>query len=153
VQASLAPLLATGDLRPNLILAAVVAVTLAFGLGPGATWAFVGGLTANLLTTDPLGTIPLGLLAVAGLTTLAARGLGRANLPLALVAGALGSLVLDVASFAGVLLQGGAGVPPDLRGIVLAVLPTAILNGALAGGLFILARAVSSRFGREPSLV
>ena len=66
-----------GDVRPNLILAAVVAVTALLGLGAGATWAFVGGLTANLLTTDALGTIPLGLLLVAGMVTLLSRVLGR----------------------------------------------------------------------------
>ena len=49
VHASLAPVLAVGDLRPNLILAFVVAVTALLGLGSGAMWAFLGGLTANLL--------------------------------------------------------------------------------------------------------
>jgi cell shape-determining protein MreD len=146
-------LAATGDLRPNLILAAVIAMTLVFGLGPGTTWAFVGGLTTNLLTTDPLGTIPLGLLAVAGLTALAARGLGRGSVALALAAGAGGSLLLDAASAAALALSGG-GASPDVGGVAWALLPTAVVNGVLAGLFFLLARALSARFGsREPSLV
>jgi cell shape-determining protein MreD len=149
----LAPLAATGDLRPNLILAAVVAMTMVFGLGAGATWAFVGGLTVNLLTTDPLGTIPLGLLTVAGLTAAAMRALGRGPLGLAIVAGAAGSLLLDAASAASLALSDG-GASPNLGGVVWALAPTAVLNGVLAGLLFLLARAVSARFGgREPSLV
>lgn len=130
----------------------MVAVTICFGIGPGATWAFVGGLTANLLTTDPLGTIPLGLLAVSGFVALGVRGLGRSPLALALLGGAVGSLLLDAASAVVIFLQ-GAGVSPDLAGIGLAILPTAILNGALAGAFFLVARAVADRFGREPSLV
>ena len=50
IHASLAPLLAMGDVRPNLILAAVVAVTALVGLGAGAVWAFVGG---RPLVRDP----------------------------------------------------------------------------------------------------
>src|SRR5688572_19224530 len=55
IHAGLAPVLSAGDMRPNLILACVVAVTALAGLEVGVAWAFVGGLTVNLLTTDPLG--------------------------------------------------------------------------------------------------
>ena len=39
-------------------------VTALLGFGPGILWAFVAGLTANLLVEDPLGTLPLALLLV-----------------------------------------------------------------------------------------
>jgi hypothetical protein len=152
VQASLAPVLATADLRLNLILAATVAVTVLFGLGAGATWAFVGGLTANLLTTDAVGTIPLGLLAVVGLVTLAGRAIGRHGAWLALLGGVLGSLVLDATGLA-VLLWESTTAAPDFGGLLRVMVPSALLNGALAAGLYLAARSVSGRLGYVPSLV
>jgi cell shape-determining protein MreD len=139
-----------GDVRPHLILAAVVAITALLGLGTGATWAFVGGLTANLLTTDALGTIPLGLLLVAGLVTLMARAVGRHAAALALVGGAAGSIVLDVLAIGVLLVSGGMGSvirPPDL---VALVVPSAIVNGLLAVVLYIVARTAMTRLGYEP---
>jgi hypothetical protein len=138
-----------GDVRPNLILAAVVAVTALFGLGAGATWAFIGGLTANLLTIDPLGTIPLGLLLVAGLVALLAGPLGRRPTVLALVGGLAGSALLDVADVAFLLLEGGSAPGLGIGGLILLVLPTAIANGILAAALFLAARAGASRVGSE----
>lgn len=149
LHASLAPLLAMGDMRPNLILAAVVAVTALFGLGAGATWAFIGGLTANLLTTDPLGAIPLGLLLVAGLVALLARPLGRRPTMLALVGGMAGSVLLDLAGVAALVLEGSSTPGLGLSSLALLIVPTAIANGILAAALFLAARAGASRVGSE----
>ena len=77
VHAALAPVIAIGDVKPNIVLVAVVLVTCLAGFLPGITWAFVAGLTANLLVSAPLGSIPLGLLVVAALTAGGARLLGR----------------------------------------------------------------------------
>jgi hypothetical protein len=149
IHASLAPVLAMGDVRPNLILAAVVAVTALFGLGAGATWAFIGGLTANLLTTDPLGAIPLGLLLIAGLVALLAGPLGRRRTVLALVGGLAGSALLDLAGVVFLLLEGSSASGLGIDGLILLVLPTAIANGILAAALFLAARAGASRVGSE----
>ena len=150
VHASLAPLMAMGDVRPNLILAAVVAVTALLGLGAGAIWAFVGGLTANLLTTDALGTIPLGLLLIAGLVTLMGRALGRHAAVLALVGGAIGSIVLDALGIAVVLLQSSAGASIVVLDLVGIIVPSAVVNGLLAVALYLVARAAMTRLGYEP---
>ncbi len=139
-----------GDVRPNLILAAVVAVTALVGLGAGAMWAFVGGLTANLLTTDALGTIPLGLLLVAGMVTLLSRVLGRHAAALALLGGVAGSMVLDALAIGVLVLNGGTGGvirPPDLLALVV---PSAIVNGLLAVALYLVARTAMTRLGYEP---
>jgi cell shape-determining protein MreD len=149
IHASLAPLLSMGDLRPNLILAAVVTATALFGLGTGAVWAFVAGVTANLLTTDPLGTLPLGLLLVAGMVAAVGRAVGRTGPVLALFGGLVGSLLLDVVGLAGVLLDGGSlpfGQLPELARLIV---PTALLNGALAVVLFVATRMIVGRFGYE----
>jgi len=150
IHASLASVLAVGDLRPNLMLAAVVTVTALLGLGTGAVWAFVGGLTVNLLTTDPLGSVPLGFLLVAGLLTGASRLVGRSGAPLALLGGVLGSLLVDLVGLIVLVLVGGAPLPQpaSLAGLLL---PTAAVNGLLAALVFVAARAALSRFGLEPS--
>jgi cell shape-determining protein MreD len=150
IHASLAPVLAVGDLRPNLMLAALVAVTALLGLGTGAVWAFVGGLTVNLLTTDPLGSVPLGLLLVAGLLTGASRLVGRSGAPLALLGGVIGSLLVDLVGLTVLVVVGGAPLPQpgSLAGLLL---PTAAVNGLLAALVFVAARAAFSRFGLEPS--
>ena len=59
VHAGLSPVIEIAGVRPNLMLVAVVLVTALAGFGPGVVWAFAGGLTANLLTNDPLGAGPL----------------------------------------------------------------------------------------------
>jgi cell shape-determining protein MreD len=150
IHASLAPVVAVGDLRPNLMLAALVAVTALLGLGTGAVWAFVGGLTVNLLTTDPLGSVPLGLLLVAGLLTGASRLVGRSVAPLALLGGAIGSLLVDLVGLIVLVVVGGAPLPQpgSLAGLLL---PTAAVNGLLAALAFVAARGALSRFGLEPS--
>ncbi|RPH34977.1 MAG: hypothetical protein EHM90_05150 [Chloroflexi bacterium] len=136
-------------MRPNLILAAVVAVTALFGLGAGATWAFIGGLTANLLTTDPLGTIPLGLLLVAGLVALLARLFGRRPTMLVLVGGMAGSVLLDMVGIAALFLEGSSAPGLGLGDLAVLVVPTAIANGILAVAIFVAARAGVVRVGSE----
>jgi len=150
IHASLAPLAAGSDMRPSLILAAVTAATVGFGLEVGAVWAFVGGLTANLLTTDPLGTLPLGLLLVAGLITIAAR-LRLASVILAAFGGAVGSVLL--ASLAALWLS--LGVDPaalPLDDVVGIIGLSAVLNGALAVAAWLPLRAILGRLGRQPAL-
>lgn len=125
-------------------------VTALSGLDAGITWAFVGGLTVNLLTTDPLGSVPLGLLLVVVLTVGMGRLMGRHGVVLALLGGALGSLVVDLVGIVVLMLVGGAPASQTatLPGLLL---PTAAVNAVLAAVLFIAARAALSRFGFEPA--
>ena len=115
-------------------------------MGAGA-WAFIGGLTANLLTTDALGTIPLGLLLVVGMVTVLDRALGRRTALLALLGGAAGSVLLDVV---GVGVLGGTGAALRPLDLVPLLVPSALVNGVLAVVLFLVARAAMNRLGREP---
>jgi cell shape-determining protein MreD len=137
-----------GDVRPNLILAAVVAVTALLGLGAGALWAFVGGLSANLLTTDPLGTIPLGLLLVAALVAVISPLFGRQGVLLAVVGGLAGSVLLDLAA-AVVLTLDGSGPAGGPWSLIAVVVPTAVLNAALAAMLYLAGRAAIGRFAPD----
>ena len=76
LHAGLAPVIVVADVKPNLVLVAVVLVTCLAGFIPGITWAFVAGLTANLLVGEPLGSVPLVLLVVSAIVAGGGRAFG-----------------------------------------------------------------------------
>ncbi len=146
IHAAIAPVIVIGDVKPNLVLVAVVLITCLGGFLPGITWAFIAGLTANLLVSDPLGSIPLGLLVVAALTAGGARMLGRAGWIYPVLAAAIGSLVADALSLGLTQLVGEAAigaVPGDL------LLRAASLNAVIAGLLLVPARVLAARYPAE----
>lgn len=140
-------MLLIGGVKPSIILVAVVLVTVLVGFLPGITWAFVGGLAANLLVGDPLGSVPLSLLVVAAVVAGGARLLGRMSWIYPVIAVALGSIVADIASLAiGRLVAGGpllSGLPTEL------MMGAALLNAALAGILLVPARLLVLRYGPD----
>lgn len=142
----MAPVIAIGDVHPNLVLVAVVAVTVMKGFGPGVGWAFVAGLTANLLTREPLGSIPLGLLVVAAATTGGERLFGRLSWAYPVAAVALGSILVDAVSL-GVLLM----VDPPLAGAfpLQRIAAAAVLNAVLAAIVIVPARVLVERAGAD----
>ena len=139
----MAPVLAIGGVHPNLILVAVVLATVLRGFGIGVAWAFVGGLTANLLIRDPLGGLPLALLVVAAVVAGAERLFGRLSWGYPLLSLALGSVIVDTISL-GILRMVDvplAGAFPTQRLIAAALLNTAIAGIALLPTRILLARA------------
>lgn len=140
----MAPVIAIGDVHPNLVLVAVVAVTVVRGFGQGVAWAFVAGLTSNLLTLEPLGSIPLGLLVVAAAVAGGARLFGRLSWAYPVAAVALGSLVVDLISLA-VLLMIDQPISGDLP--VQRIVASAILNAGIAAIAILPARVLLERAG------
>jgi rod shape-determining protein MreD len=130
--------------HPNLVLVAVVAVTVIQGFGPGMAWAFAAGLTANLLTREPLGSIPLGLLLIAAATSGGARLFGRLSWAYPVAVVALGSIVVDAISL-GVLFM----VDPSTSGAVPVprIVGAALLNAVIAAIVIVPARVVIERAG------
>lgn len=149
LHAAVAPVLVIGDVHPNLILVAVVLVTVLNGFGPGVAWAFVGGLTANLLIREPLGSLPLALLLVAAAVAGGERLFGRLSWGYPLASVALGSLIVDTMSV-GILQMVDlplAGGFPMQRIIAAAILNTAIAAIVLLPTRAVLARAGSAETG------
>lgn len=143
VHAAIAPVFVVGDVKPNLVLVGVVLVTSLGGFQAGITWAFVGGLTANLLVSDPLGSIPLGLLVVAALTAGGARILGQAAWVYPIVAVAIGSLMADLITLGLGQLVGDAPigtVPGQL------LLGAAALNAVVGAIVLGPARMIAARY-------
>jgi rod shape-determining protein MreD len=146
LHAALAPVIVIGGVKPNLVLVAVVLVTALGGFLPGITWAFVAGLTANLLVGDALGSVPMAMLIVAALTAGGARLLGRMVWIYPILAVFAGSVVADVVSLAIGQLVADAVVrsfPLDL------ILGAAVLNAAVCGLLLYPARVASARWATD----
>jgi rod shape-determining protein MreD len=146
VDAGLAPVLVVGGVKPNLVLVAVVLVTTSFGFQAGVGWAFVAGLVANLLIPEPLGSVPLALLAVAVVVWAGGRVMGRLVWVYPVFAAFVGSLIADVVSLGALALVGGSvatTIPMQL------LIPAAVLNAAITGVLLVPMRAIVHRFGPE----
>lgn len=146
LHAAVAPVIAIGDVHPNPVLVAVVAVTVVSGFGQGVAWAFVAGLTANLLTREPLGSIPLGLLLVAAATAGGERLFGRLFWAYPVVAVGLGSIAVDGVSLVVLLL-----VDPPLSGAfpMQRIAAAAVLNAVVAAIVILPTRALLERAGAE----
>lgn len=135
-----------GGVKPNLVLVAVVMITYLAGFLPGITWAFVAGLTANLLVGDPLGSIPLSMLLVAVVVAGGSRAMGRLVWVFPVLATFVGSLVADLVSLGLNQLVGDVVItrlPVDL------LLAAATLNAAVAALVMLPARMVVSRYAPD----
>jgi rod shape-determining protein MreD len=148
VHAGLAPVIIVSGVKPNLVLVAVVLVTCIAGFVPGIIWAFVAGLTANLLVGEPLGSVPLVLLLVASLVAGGNRVFGGLVWVYPVVAAFIGSVAADVGSLLISQLVADAipsGPPFDV------ILMAALLNAALVGILLIPVRSLAVRYSPEDS--
>ena len=123
------PVIAIGDVHPNVLLVVVVMVTVVRGLRSGVGWAFVAGITANLLIREPIGSVPLGLLVVVACVSGGERLLGRLWWAYPVAAVAIGSILVDAISLSVmkmVDLPLSGGIP------VQRILAAALLNAAIA---------------------
>lgn len=148
VHAALAPVIVLAGVKPNLVLVAVVLVTCLAGFQAGIVWAFVAGLTANLLVGEPLGTVPLVMLVVAAVVAGGARALGRLTWVYPIGAAFVGSIVADAVTLAIGQLVGGVSiisVPGDL------MLAAATINAIVAALLLYPARSAAARWIADES--
>ncbi len=146
LHAGLAPVIEVAGVHPNLVLVATVLATATLGFGPGIVWAFVAGLTANLLVTDPLGSLPLSMLGVAVIVAAGGRVLGRLVWLYPLLAALVGSVFADIVTLGVFRLVGdpfNSAFPAAL------ILPAAFLNVAIVGLFLYPVRALAARLAPE----
>ena len=141
--AALAPVIVVGGVKPNLVLVAVVLVTVLMGFLPGIVWGFTAGVTANLLVGDPLGAIPLSMLLVAVVVAGGARPFGRMVWIYPVLAAFVGSIVADLVLIGVGQLVGDAPAASVPLGTILAA---ATLNAAIAALVLYPARLVARRY-------
>ena len=142
--------LQVGSVRPDLVFAMGIAVAMVLGFESGMTWAFVGGITLDLLLPGrALGSSALTLV----LLTAAALMVARAMWPprLAIISGTAFVLTFAYQLMVLALLAFTAGVSfvglsvPDLVVI-------GLLNAAVAGVSVAVVRALDLRFGEPERL-
>lgn len=143
VHAAIAPVIVVGGVKPNLVLVAVVLVTTLGGFQPGITWAFVAGVTANLLVGEPLGSVPLAMLMVAMLTAGGFKLMGRAVWIYPVLAVFVGSVVADVVALGIAAMLTAATVTALPAEVIVAA---ALLNAAICAAVLLPARALAARY-------
>lgn len=142
--------LQVGSVRPDLVLAVGVAVAMVLGFESGMTWAFVGGLSLDLLLPGHvLGSSALALIVVVALALLIARVVW----PPRLLIVAATAFVLTFAYQALLLglttLTGGASFSGVSAGALVLV---ALANAVIAGLTVPTLRALELRFGEPERL-
>ncbi len=129
VQATLVPLLPTGDAKPDLILLIVVAWGIVRGGGEATLWGLGGGLVLDLLSSAPFGVQTLGLVAVGLLADLMETNFFRSNILLPLAAIFIATFLFHIVEAAGMQT---AGYPIAWQSFLTGVVfPTALFNTAL----------------------
>ncbi|MDO8563322.1 MAG: rod shape-determining protein MreD [Candidatus Limnocylindria bacterium] len=147
LQGSVAPLVAIGGARPNLIVLVAGSWSVAAGAREAVWWAFVGGIAADLLSGGPL-----GAQALAALPAVAAIGLGDPARPSGLVTGAAAvGVAALVTAFLYVAILALAGQPlPSFATIAGDSAGGALFTAALALAAYPLAR-LARRGVRPPA--
>jgi rod shape-determining protein MreD len=137
------------ELRADLVLLLVVAITLVRGLREGLVWAFLGGVLLGILAPHslPLGSYSLLLIIVAVLASLSQNNLFESNLimPLAIVA-------IASAAFRILLLLAteGAAFRADPGTMLLRLaLPEIVIDVILAPLVYTLISWLDGRLGQK----
>ena len=142
--------LQVGSVKPDLVFAMGIAVAMVLGFESGMTWAFIGGLSLDLLLPGQvLGSSALTLLLLIGLALLVARVLWPPRLAfIAATAFVLTfgyHLVLQVVDSV-VSGSGFAGLSVSELAVI------AVLNAVIAGMSVPVVRALDLRFGEQERL-
>ena len=142
--------LQVGSVRPDLVFAMGIAVAMVLGFESGGTWAFVGGLSLDLLRPGQvLGSSALTLLLLIGVALLVARVLWPPRL-------AFVAATAFVLTFGYHLVM--QGVDTAVSGSAFAGLSVselvviAVLNAFVAGISVPVIRALDLRFGEQERL-
>ena len=115
VQVTWAPRVSIAGAFPNLVLIAVVGITLMYGVRAGLAWACVGGVLLDLTVSGPVGPHALALLTAAYATSLSARNVEHPNAVIAVVTAVLGTTVYSATL---VLTDSFLGTPAMGAGMV-----------------------------------
>jgi rod shape-determining protein MreD len=70
LQTTLSPYMKIGGIHPDLVLLLVIGWSALRGMEEGATWAFIGGISLDILSSAPFGVFSLSLLLVSVITSL-----------------------------------------------------------------------------------
>lgn len=93
LQSTVATQLTIREVKPDLVLIAVIVATLIYGGQGGLLWAFIGGIGLDLFSGGPFGASSIALMMAALVAALGYRVLSRYHLFVPLGAASLGTLI------------------------------------------------------------
>jgi rod shape-determining protein MreD len=150
LEASVFTHLQVGGIKPDLVFAVGVALAMVLGFESGMTWAFVGGVSLDLLLPGrPLGSTALVLVLVTGVALLVARAVWPPRLMV--IAGTSFALTVIFQ----ILLLGLLSITADvgLAGLSLPdVMLSGLLNLCITAVSVVAVRAIDLRFGEPERL-
>ena len=142
--------LQVGSVRPDLVFAMGIAVAMVLGFESGMTWAFVGGVSLDLLLPGQvLGSTALTLVLLVGLASLVARVLWPPRLVFIAATAIVLTFGYHLMSQAVLSLTNGAAFTGMAVGDLVVI---ALINGIIAGLTVPAARALELRFGEPDRL-
>ncbi|HLF28946.1 MAG TPA: rod shape-determining protein MreD [Anaerolineae bacterium] len=143
VQATLAPHMQIGAVWPDFLLLVVMSWALRRRPNEALAWAFVGGLSVDLVSGGPFGGTALGLMTVALLASALADGTLRGRMILPIVAALAGTLAFHAVYLLAMLLVGQRA--DVLDALVRIALPAAVYNAALSLLLYRIMSGIDAR--------
>jgi rod shape-determining protein MreD len=146
LQSTVAPRVTFLGVFADLPLLVVVSWGLLKGPREGLLWGFIGGFAVDLFSGAPFGSATLALMAVGLLAGLSATTAARGHFVLPLVAVFVGTVLYDLL-FLLIVRFSGATVT-WLESFYRIVLPSALLNAALALVVYTGMRWLYRRFGQ-----
>jgi len=142
--------LQVGSVRPDLVLAVGVAVAMVLGFESGMTWAFVGGLSLDLLLPGHvLGSSALALILVVALALVIARVVWPPRLLIVAATAFMLTFAYQALLLGLTALTGGASFSGVSAGALVLV---ALANAVIAGLAVPALRALELRFGEPERL-
>lgn len=124
--------------EPDLIFLLVLAYALRAPLEEGVTWAFVGGILADLLSAAPTGMTALGLVLLVFATDRLRRQVAGVGFLTIIAVTLVGTLLVKVVTFI-VLLLIGYGLSP-FEALISNVVPTMAYNLILIFPIYLFVR-------------
>jgi rod shape-determining protein MreD len=142
--------LQVGDIRPDLVFAVGIALAMVLGFESGMTWAFIGGVSLDLLMPGrTLGAGALALILGTAVALLVARAMWPPRiLVIAATAVVLTPLYQGLMLAALVLTADVSASIPSLTDLAV----VALINGAIAALGVVVVRAIDLRFGDRERL-
>ncbi len=106
LQSTAAPRLQIGSVWPDFLLLIVMSWALLRGLDEALTWAFVGGIAVDLLSSGPFGASAIGLMVAVLIASAVSGGFFRGRGALPIVTAFAGTLAFHGVYLLGMLLVG-----------------------------------------------
>ncbi len=147
IQATWMPHLALFGVFPNLPLLVVTSCGLVQGVGPGALWGFIVGVSIDFLSGAPFGAATIALVVIGFLAGKAKLGAIRAHIALPMLTVLVATVIYEIIFLTVLAISGEHTV--WWESLVRIILPAAALNALLTPPILWAMRWLDHRFAEK----